>query len=149
VHLLSCKFCDFICLVLYVFHFKYDFLAEIERITVQRLPHLGIHPINNQTLLQMPTRFCWQEPDIAVSCEALPGLANTEVAAHSHPLDGAQGPQMKELEKVTMELKGVCSPIGWTTKWTNQYPQSSQGLNHQPKSTHGGTHGSSCICSRG
>ena len=28
-------------------------------------------------------------------------------------------------------------------------PQSSQGLNHQPKSTHGGTHGSSCICSRG
>jgi hypothetical protein len=22
-------------------------------------------------------------------------------------------------------------------------------LNHQPKSTHGGTHGSSCICSRG
>jgi hypothetical protein len=30
-----------------------------------------------------------------------------------------------------------------------QYPQSSQGLYHQPKSTHGGTHGSSCICSRG
>jgi hypothetical protein len=28
-------------------------------------------------------------------------------------------------------------------------PQSSQGLNHQPKSTHGGTHGSSCIFSRG
>jgi hypothetical protein len=32
---------------------------------------------------------------------------------------------------------------------TNQYPQSSQGLNHQPKSTHGVTHGFSCICSRG
>jgi hypothetical protein len=27
-------------------------------------------------------------------------------------------------------------------------PQSSQGLNHQSKSTHGGTHGSSSICSR-
>ena len=26
--------------------------------------------------------------------------------------------------------------------------QSSQGLNHQPKITHGGTHGSSCIFSR-
>jgi hypothetical protein len=26
---------------------------------------------------------------------------------------------------------------------------SSQGLNYQPKSTHGGTHGSSYICSRG
>jgi hypothetical protein len=31
----------------------------------------------------------------------------------------------------------------------NQYPYSSQGLNHQPKSTHGGTHDSSRICSRG
>jgi len=28
-------------------------------------------------------------------------------------------------------------------------PQSSQGLKHQPDSTHGGTHGSSHICSRG
>jgi hypothetical protein len=27
------------------------------------------------------------------------------------------------------------------------YPQSSQGLNHQPKSTHGTTHGSSSLCS--
>jgi hypothetical protein len=39
--------------------------------------------------------------------------------------------------------------MGGTTIWTNQYPQSSQGLNHQPKKTHGGTHGSSFICSRG
>jgi hypothetical protein len=30
-----------------------------------------------------------------------------------------------------------------------QITQSSQGLSHQPKSTHGGTHGSSCRCSRG
>jgi hypothetical protein len=42
---------------------------------------------------------------------------------------------MKELVKGPKELKG--------------YPQSSQGLNHQPKSIHGGTHGPSCICSRG
>jgi hypothetical protein len=49
----------------------------------------------------------------------------------------------------TQGAEGVCGPIGRTTIWTNQYPQSSQGLNHQPKSTHGGTHGSSCICSRG
>jgi hypothetical protein len=28
-------------------------------------------------------------------------------------------------------------------------PQSSQGLNHQTKSTHRGTHASSCICSKG
>jgi hypothetical protein len=35
--------------------------AETEGMTTQRLPHLGIHPINNhqtQTLLQIPTRFC-------------------------------------------------------------------------------------------
>jgi hypothetical protein len=35
------------------------FGAETEGVTIQRLPHLGIHPINNhqtQTLLQMPTR---------------------------------------------------------------------------------------------
>jgi hypothetical protein len=49
----------------------------------------------------------------------------------------------------TQGAEGVCSPIGGTTIWTSQYPQSSQGLNHQPKSTHGRTHGSSCICSRG
>jgi hypothetical protein len=48
----------------------------------------------------------------------------------------------------TQGAEGVSSPLGGTT-WTNLYPQSSQGLNHQPKSTHGGTHGSSCICSRG
>jgi hypothetical protein len=57
------------------------------------LPHLGIHPIYNhqtQTLLQMLTRFCWQEPDIAVSCECL-----AEVDVHSHPLDEAQGPQWR------------------------------------------------------
>ena len=37
------------------------FRAETEGITIQRMPHLGIHPINNhqtETLLQMPTRAC-------------------------------------------------------------------------------------------
>jgi hypothetical protein len=36
---------------------------------------MRIHPINNhqnQTLLGMPTSAYWQEPDIAVSWEALP-----------------------------------------------------------------------------
>jgi hypothetical protein len=44
---------------------------------------------------------------------------------------------------------GVCSPIGGTIIWTNQYPLSSLTLNHQSKKTHGGTHGSSCIGIRG
>jgi hypothetical protein len=37
------------------------FGAETEGRTIQRLPHLGIHPLNNhqtQTLWQMPTRAC-------------------------------------------------------------------------------------------
>ena len=47
----------------------------------------------------------------------------------------------------TQGAEGVCSPIGGTTIWTNQYhPQSSQGLNHQWKSTFGGTQDSSLIC---
>jgi hypothetical protein len=42
----------------------------------------------------------------------------------------------------------VFNPIGATIS-TSQTSKISQGLNHQPKSTHGGTHGSSCIDCRG
>jgi hypothetical protein len=38
-----------------------NFRAEMEERTIQRLPHLGIHPIYNhqtQTLWHMPERFC-------------------------------------------------------------------------------------------
>jgi hypothetical protein len=48
----------------------------------------------------------------------------------------------------TEGAEGLCNPIGRTTS-TNQTIQSSQGLNYQPKSTRGGTHDSSCICSQG
>jgi hypothetical protein len=57
--------------------------------------------------------------------------------------------------------EGVCSPIVRTTIYTlstyvpwvhrknnNMYPESSLELKHQSKNTHGGTHGSSCICRR-
>jgi hypothetical protein len=50
---------------------------------------------------------------------------------------------MEELEKRMKELKGVCNPIGRTTISTIEKPQSSQGLNHHPKSTHGRIHGAS------
>jgi hypothetical protein len=33
-------------------------------------------------------------------------LANTEMDAHSHLLDGTQGPPMEELEKAPKELNG-------------------------------------------
>jgi hypothetical protein len=51
------------------------FRAEMEGRTIQRLPYPGIHPIYNhqtQTLLHMLERFCLQDPDIAISCEAMP-----------------------------------------------------------------------------
>jgi hypothetical protein len=49
----------------------------------------------------------------------------------------------------TQSAEGVFSPVGGTTIWTNQYPQSYLGLNYQQKKTHSGTHGSSCLYSRG
>ena len=69
------------------------FGAKTEGMTILRLPHLGIHPMYNhqiQTLLLMLRSACWQEPDIAVSCQC---LTNTEVDTHNYPLDKAQGLQ--------------------------------------------------------
>ena len=48
----------------------------------------------------------------------------------------------------TEGAEGLCNSMGRTTISTNQTSQSYQGLSHQPKSTHGGAHGSSRICSR-
>jgi len=56
---------------------------------------------------------------------------------------------VEELGEGLKELGvGVSNSIGRTTISTNLTTQSSQGLNHQPKSTHGMAHGSSSICSR-
>ena len=74
------------------------FGAEPEGNAIQLLSHQGIQPIYNyqtQTLLWMPTSACWQEPDIAVSWEALQCLTNTEVNAHNQSLDWAQGLQWR------------------------------------------------------
>jgi hypothetical protein len=54
---------------------------------------------------------------------------------------------MEELEKELKELKGFA--IHRKNNINQPEPQNFQGLNHQPKSIHGETHGSSCICSRG
>jgi hypothetical protein len=39
--------------------------------------------------------FPVKKADVAVSCETMPGLANTEVDAHSQLLDGSQGSQWR------------------------------------------------------
>ena len=71
------------------------FGAETKGWTIQRLPHLGVHSIishQTQTLLHMPARFCWKDPDIAISCEAMPVPGKYRRDAHSHLLVGTQGP---------------------------------------------------------
>ena len=85
------------------------FGAETEGRTIQRLPHPGIHPIishQSQTLLHMPARFCWKNPDIAVSCENIqvPGKYRSRCSQPS--IVWNTGPPMEELEKVPKELKG-------------------------------------------
>ena len=67
-------------------------------------------------------------------------LAAYQLTEHRDPSGGVKGR--------TEGTEGVCNPIGKTLS-TNQTPQSSQGLSHQPKNTHGGTHGFIYICSRG
>ena len=57
-------------------------------------------------------------------------MTNTEVYTQGVPNERAR--------ESTLGAEGVCSPIGETTIWTNQYPQSSLGLNHQLKKTHVG-----------
>jgi hypothetical protein len=77
--------------------------------TIQRVPHSGIHSIYNyqtQTLLHMPERFCWQDSDIALSCEAMPMPDKYRSGCLQSSIGWNTGPLMKELEKVPKELKG-------------------------------------------
>ena len=42
------------------------FVAKMKGWTIQRLPNPGVHPIishQTQTLLHMPAKFCWKDPD--------------------------------------------------------------------------------------
>jgi len=50
--------------------------AWTEEKVIQRLPHLGTHPICShqaQSLLLMPRSACWQQPDMDISREDLQG----------------------------------------------------------------------------
>ena len=99
------------------------FGAETEGRTIQRLPHPGTHPIYNhqtQTLLHMPERFYWQDPDIALPCESMPMPGKYRSRCSQSCIGQSTGSLMKELEKIPKELKGSATPIGGTTIWTNQ-----------------------------
>jgi hypothetical protein len=85
------------------------FGAETEGRSIQRQPHLRIHPINcyqTQTLLHMPARLCRQDFDIAVSFEAMPVSGKYKSQCSLSSIGDNTGPPMEELEKVLKELKG-------------------------------------------
>ena len=86
------------------------FGANTKGWTIQRLPNPGIHPTishQTQTLLDMPARFCWKDPDIASCC--LWGKASVwqiQKWMFTVIIGWNTGPPMEELEKVPKELKG-------------------------------------------
>ena len=90
---------------------------ETEGKAIQRLPHLGIHPVyshQNQTLLRMARSACWEEPDIAISWKALPEpdkyrgrcLYPTIGLSMEFPV----GFPVEELEKGLKELQEFTTP---------------------------------------
>ena len=84
------------------------FGAKTKGWTIQRLPHLGVHPIicpQTRTLLHMPARFWWKDHDIAVSCEAMPVPSKHRSGCSQSAIGWITGPPMEELEKVPKELK--------------------------------------------
>jgi hypothetical protein len=76
--------------------------------TIQRLPHLWIHPIDNhqtQTLLHMSEKVCLQDSDIALFYESMPMPGKYRSGCLQLSIGWNTGPLMKELEKVPKELK--------------------------------------------
>jgi hypothetical protein len=87
--------------------------AETEGKATQRLSYLGIHPIysyQTQTILWMLTSACWQEPDIAVSWEALPVPDKYRSEGSQPSIRLSIGSPMEEVEKGPKKLKGFSAP---------------------------------------
>jgi hypothetical protein len=77
--------------------------------------HLGAHPIishQTQTLLHTLARFSLKDPDIAVSCEALPVPGKDRSGCSQSGIGWNTGPTMEELEKVPKSWRGL-QPYRW------------------------------------
>ena len=84
------------------------FGAKMKGWTIQRLSHPGIYPIIShqmQTLWHTPARFCGKDPDIAVSCEAMPGPSKHRSGCSQSAIEWSTGLPMEEIEKVPKKLK--------------------------------------------
>jgi hypothetical protein len=78
------------------------FGAEPEGMTIMRLPHLGIYHINNhqtQTLGICQQEPADKEPDIAVSCKALPVPGKNRSGCSQSSIGRNTRSPMKEREK--------------------------------------------------
>jgi len=85
--------------------------AGTEEKVIQRLSHLGNHPIcshQTQSLLLMPRSACWQEPDMDVSRKALPSAR--ALLIQMRKLAANHWTPMEELEKGLKKLKGFATP---------------------------------------
>ena len=90
------------------------------------MPYPGIHPIISfQTLTPLHTlaRFCWKDPDIAVSCETMLRPSKHRSGCSQLPIGMGQTAPNAGARESTQGAKGNCNPIGGTTIWTNQYPR--------------------------
>jgi len=116
---------------------------------IQRLPHLGIQPIHIQPPKLGHIGYAKNCIVIGVWCSSL-------------LRDPARAWQIQRQMLTVKQWTENGVPIGWVRfriEWaeglcnpirsTISNNQSSQGLNHHLKSTHGQIHGSSFICSRG
>jgi hypothetical protein len=58
----------------------------------------------------MPARFYWQDPDIVISCEAMPMPGKYRSGCSQSSIGWNTGPLMNELEKVLKDslLNGIC-----------------------------------------
>jgi hypothetical protein len=83
------------------------------------------------TSLHTLARFCWKDPDIAVSCETMPGPSKHRSGWSQSAILMDHRASNGGARESTQGAKGICNPVGATTLWTNQYP---------------GALDSSCIC---
>ena len=119
--------------------------AEIEGKAIQRLPHLGIHPIcsyQTHSLLLMPRSACWQEPDMDVSWKALPETYQNRCGCLQPTIGLSTGASMEELGQGLKELK-MFEQFQPTISFRTSRDKPAN------KESQGGIHGSSCICSWG
>jgi hypothetical protein len=111
------------------------------------LPGLGAYIKINDVLSHCSHHMQLTDKYLGLLVLARALLLQMQLLAANHQTE--HGDHNRGVRGRTQGVEEVCNLIGVTTISTNQTIQNSQGLNNQPKNTHGETHDFSCICSRG